>query len=370
MPGGGEGKREVGGFNTLFFFLFSCVSHVVVSCGFVWANLWFHFLFLVFSYVCFLLGTLPFSPRFFLFFGGGGATACTSVVPPLVSLHARLCVLWSRVFPPTLLRLSHFRFALVPPPHPPRPRGRCPPFQNVLFPAPGTKLASVSSGTGLSYPDVGGSPDFGGGGGGATGGVARWAGSDDASSLAGDAAGGAGGGGGGGSGGGGSVGGGSGYGHDTSFPMSSWASPVSWAAGAGAAGGGGGQQMRLGEAPGQFWELYGCAEEGEGATGNVVLALDVLGSFDFYSIPADAGIRGVVGEVRQHVLEGGFDAGRWGGGGTSLFFFVWGRRGGGLRRQPGLGFVLLVCFMMSAVSTSWNSGCSRRLVEAQRAPSV
>ncbi|CAN0156356.1 unnamed protein product, partial [Laminaria digitata] len=38
-----------------------------------------------------------------------------------------------------------------------------------------------------------------------------------------------------------------------------------------------------------FWELYGSAEEGEGTTGNVVLALDVLGSFDFYSIPPEAG---------------------------------------------------------------------------------
>lgn len=55
-------------------------------------------------------------------------------------------------------------------------------------------------------------------------------------------------------------------------------------------------QARLFEQPGVFWELYGSAEEGEGATtGNVVLALDVLGSFDFYSIPADGSARGVGG---------------------------------------------------------------------------
>lgn len=39
---------------------------------------------------------------------------------------------------------------------------------------------------------------------------------------------------------------------------------------------------------GRFWELYGNAEEGEGSAANVVLALDVLGSFDFYSIPASS----------------------------------------------------------------------------------
>lgn len=41
--------------------------------------------------------------------------------------------------------------------------------------------------------------------------------------------------------------------------------------------------------PWRFWDLYGSAEdESKESTGsNVVLALDVLGSFDFYSVSAD-----------------------------------------------------------------------------------
>lgn len=43
------------------------------------------------------------------------------------------------------------------------------------------------------------------------------------------------------------------------------------------------------EAPGRFWDLYGNAQEDERSPGNVVLALNILGSFDFYSLPTSDG---------------------------------------------------------------------------------
>lgn len=61
-------------------------------------------------------------------------------------------------------------------------------------------------------------------------------------------------------------------------------------------------QARLAEKPGRFWELYGSTEDEDGAIGNVILALNVLGSFNFYSFAADVGSRAVgvvTGEVRN-----------------------------------------------------------------------
>lgn len=182
---------------------------------------------------------------------------------------------------------------------------RCsPPPQSVLFPPPGTRAASSAiqsqfgrdlSGSMSIGDSATGTTASGGGGGG------RWGGSDDASSTAGDFFGGG--------------GAADPAFRDASTSAAAW--PV-WSpsaigggcrggvvAGQGAPGGGGGgggsgagvtAQARLSEQPWVFWELYGSAEEGDNAaTGNVVLALDVVGSFDFYSIPADGGARGVEG---------------------------------------------------------------------------
>lgn len=197
--------------------------------------------------------------------------------------------------------------------------------QSLLFPPPGTKPASSAS---LPHVDrdliAGGFSGGNGGGGGGGGGGGRWGGSDDASSTAGDFFTGNGDG---------YTGGGGGGFSDASAFSSSWSA---WSPSAAATGGGGGSssmagglgrntgssgggagkgagagaataQARLAEQPGAFWDLYGSAEEGEGAiTGNVVLALDALGSFDFYSLTADCGARGVGGiEVSGEVRLGG-----------------------------------------------------------------
>lgn len=204
----------------------------------------------------------------------------------------------------------------------------------MLFPAPGTKIASTVGNFHFDRSLHGG--------GGSSAGIGRWGGSDDASSTTGDVGGAAGSGGGGsgvgnssgvrgsfslgdaGTGGGGGGGGGdlsSGYiadqrgNYDWSTSSSRWSPSSSAAAAAAAVAIGFGRERAGGELghgiweaerlvvkPGMFWELYGDAEAGEGATGNVVLALHVLGSFDFYSIPPEAGfvrIEGSFGEVRK-----------------------------------------------------------------------
>ena len=205
------------------------------------------------------------------------------------------------------------------PRHPSLSPHRFPANQSVLFPAPATRTSQPQIGRDLSGSmSIGdsatGAIGGGGGGGGSGGGGGRWGGSDDASSTAGDFFGGG--------------AGDPGFRDPSTFATAAWPlwspSGVGGQGGGGvvagrgeAAGGGGGGgngagvtvQTRLAEQPGVFWELYGSAEEGDGATtGNVVLALDILGSFDFYSIPADGGARGVggvgvSGEVRQGLRD-------------------------------------------------------------------
>lgn len=184
---------------------------------------------------------------------------------------------------------------------PPRPRYlyRCRPpallLQSLLFPAPGTKpdtSAQVSySDRGLGDTDTGRRDAY----------VGTLGGSDDAPMSTGDISvfGGGGGCGGGGSGGGGGGGGGS-YGfHDRYDSYGVYFSDMSSASAPT-------PRLSVAEKPGKFWDLYGSAEEGEGSPGNVVLALDVLGSFDFYSIPAVDG-----GGAHEPGTRGG---GPWSGG--------------------------------------------------------
>ena len=167
------------------------------------------------------------------------------------------------------------------PPYPPLP----PPaiYQNVLFPPPGAKLAS----SGTSTPHLG--REISGGSG-----TDRWGGSDDALSSAGGGL---------------AENAGDGYGYvygdgyvygysgddPSPLPPKGNASALAGAA-----------QARLAEKPGRFWELYGSSDEADGAgaaAGNVVIALDVLGSFDFFSLPVGARLARDGGAVAVAVGE-------------------------------------------------------------------